>query len=394
MNTRYDRILFFDELPPDEQEAVRAQLSDDPELAETAAAWQAVRAAARDRLDADLPDRELLVLYALAEEGQDHHLSGAEQEALAAARPAIKQALAAHPALRDVVERVQTERAAFEAAWADHAAARSAATAPAQRSDRVPRTPDAHRTTGRWAFRLGVGTALIVLAVTVLFMLPRGGEEVTVTVAEGAPLRTVTFADGSTARLTEGTRLTYTPAEEKSPFNRAVALETGRAFFDVVTKPATFVVETPTARTAVLGTRFGVQASAEETSVVLATGRLAVATRSDTTRQVVLEPGQASRVRQSEAPTPPTAVDLNEALGWAGYFIFRNTPLAEAAQQLARHYEVTIAVDEALRDEAVTGTFERDQEIETILNVLGRTLNATVRAESAGAYRLVPAERP
>ena len=394
MSMQPNDLLFFDELSPAEQERARAKLQDDPAWAEALAAWQDVRAVVRSRLEADLPDRKLLVLYALDAEGQSHHLTAAEEEALEAARPQLEQALADHPALRHVVERIQDERAAFDAAWAEHAegsTAEEVSTASRVRRDRAPQASAAHEAGTRWAFRLGLGTALVVLAVIALFMLPRGPEPVTVAVAEDETLRTVAFADGSTARLAAGTQLTYTPAGEDATFNRTVALQDGRAFFDVATKPTTFVVETPAARTTVLGTRFGVETSTEETSVVLASGQVSVAARGDTTQRVTLAPGQTSRVRLAEAPTAPAAVNLNESLGWAGLFIFRSTPVSEAAQQLAQHYEVAITVDDALRDEAVTGTFEREQGISAILEVLSKTLNASVQTRADGTYRLLPA---
>jgi ferric-dicitrate binding protein FerR (iron transport regulator) len=59
------------------------------------------------------------------------------------------------------------------------------------------------------------------------------------------------------------------------------------------------------------------------------------------------------------------------------------------ADRLTQHYQTPVAVDPALRDQAVTGTFEHAQPLPDVLNALAATLNARVVSADDG-YRLQP----
>jgi ferric-dicitrate binding protein FerR (iron transport regulator) len=212
---------------------------------------------------------------------------------------------------------------------------------------------------------------------------------VTLEVAEGQT-QVVTLADGSTVRVLGGSRLTYADPDAATPFNRRVHLD-GRAFFEVVPGQQGFTVETPSGVTTVLGTSFGIQADAAAMDVVLASGRVAVASRSAPDQVVVLEPGQRSRVAANARPTTPEPIELTEALTWTGLFVFRATPLRTVAERLQAHYEVPVQVVPTLADERVTGTFEQEQPLTQVLRVLATTVDAEVRGDSKAGYILAPA---
>lgn len=392
MNERYEELLIESEQSPEARARLRAAMADDPELAEAVRQWETVRAALHDRLEANLPDCELLVLYALEEKGLAEHLSEAERERLADARNQLEAALASHPGLRDVVRDVQAACDEFEAQWAKHWSEPSASDEQRRpRSDRSPRPGLARQAERSWTRRLIAGTVLVVVAVAVLFLLPRGEETVTVETQTGEQ-RVVELADGSTVRLVDASRLSYAPVSGDDTFDRQVTLEEGRAFFEVAPASSPFVVETPTARATARGTMFGVQADPDMTEIVLASGNVSVAGRQGE-EAVDLKPGQASRVHRNEAPSTPSAVTLSDALAWTGLFIFRDTPLHTIAERLSQQYDATVEIHPDLAEEEVTGTFEQSQDIEAILGVLATTLDAEVEISESGTYRLVPDRR-
>lgn len=380
-------VLFFEELPPDRQAAVRDALADDPELARAFAHWRDVRAAIRSSIEDRVPSRRLMVLYALKEAGRDDVLSDREREELRRARPGLDEALARHPGLHDVIDRIQEDQAAFETAWVAHHAPE---TAPATRSsDRAPRRArPARRPRRAWPRRLGALAAVLLIAALGVFLLSRG-EDATVVATGPDEIRQLDLADGTTVRLMARSRLQYTPRDEGAAFDRRVVLTAGRAFFDVATASAPFVVETPTARATVRGTSFGVSVVPDETEVVLASGRVEVAARSAPDQVVALQPGQASRVAADAPPTAPESVDVAEALAWTDLFIFRDTPMAAIADRLAQHYEVDIMVAAPLQQQAVTGTFEHDRPLDQILNTIATALGAQVEVTASG-YRIGP----
>jgi len=404
MENRFDALLFGDDLSPEDRSSIQERLDDDPDLATAWAHWRAVRRRVRENLEETLPDRRLLVLYVLDQEGTDDPLSARERDVLEASRDEIARAIDAIPALEQVVERIREERADFEQVWATHIeeegplsrtdsldapSVRENGTGRPDRATRSPRSPETS-TSSRWSRRLAVAFSVAALAAVGVLLWPGAPSTTTVTVADGEE-QVETLADGSTVRLVGPATLSY-PAETEQ--TRKVSLEEGRAFFDVQPREETsFVVETPTARATVLGTQFGVATRADTTSVVLATGSVQVE-RPDgpTDERVVLKPGQRSWVADGNAPAAPTPVDLTDALNWTGLFVFRSTPLTAITERLQRRYDTQISVASSLADRTVTGTFDRDQSLQEVLQTLAATLGAEVRQESDDQYRLVPAQ--
>lgn len=396
--------LLFDSTPGSERRAeLEERLEENSDLATAWTHWCHVRACLREGLRDRLSDRRLLVLYVLAEEGHDEALTAEEREALDAAREDIERVFEESPALEHVVERIREERADFEEVWAAHAdsletapdgePAASEAAAPrreAERTDRAPRSPRSQGTSAvrRWTGRLAMAALVALIAVAALLFWPEASPTTTVTVADGAT-RTVTLDDGSTVRLAGPARLSY-PTDRPADTPRRVTLRDGRAFFDVPRREdgSSFVVETPTATATVLGTQFGVRTAADTTEVVLASGSVRVAAAESDEEGVVLSPGQKSWVARSGAPAAPTATDLTQALEWTGLFVFRAVPLASIADRLERRYDVQVTLADALADEPITGTFEREQPVRQILDALAATLGAEVQRDG-DQYRLV-----
>jgi len=398
MDDGYSPLLFEDDLSPDQQAALREQLEEDPELAEGWARWKRVRVQLRRRLQERLPDRRLLVLYALDQEGRSDALTHDERKALDAARDDIAEAIEAVPALNRVVERIQEERADFETVWAQHQDEARAGTADSERrsrparDERSPRQPARSREKEgerRWTWRLTVAALLIGAAVLAIFYGP--GEASRTTVTAGADeQRVVELNDGSTVRLVGAATLSYDP-EMSTTEDRRVTLARGRAYFDVVHRDdASFVVNTPAARAEVLGTQFGVTTGSDTTEIVLVEGKVRVGPDDEAKAEaMVLEPGERSTVQRGRSPSSPRPANLTKALDWTGLFVFRSVSTRAIAQRLSEHYDVSISVAPALADEPVTGTFEREQPVSQVLETVARTLGAEVETEK-GTYRLEP----
>ena len=390
MQDPLDAILFYDDLTPAQQEALRVACEDDPTLAETVAHWQQVRTAVRQSLNAHVPDRHLFVLYALDASGHADVLSEEERRELDAARPRLDEAVQIHPALADVAGQVEAACADFEACWTRHFSETRQAE-PQAAPDRKTRRHAPVRRMVRWSWRVAAAVAVVGFIAVMTLMLQRDRSLTTLTVAEGQTQQ-VELADGSTIRLLGGSTLTYADPAKATAFNRRVTL-TGRAFFDIVPDQQGFTVETPTALTTVLGTSFGIQADDEAMEVVLATGSISVASKALQEGMVVLQPGQMSRVARNALPSTPTPVDLSEALEWTGLFIFQAAPLNEVAGRLSDRYGIAVTVAAALDAERVNGTFTHEQTLQQILTTLATTLDATVRGNDTDGYTIEPAER-
>jgi len=377
MAADFDALPFPEELSPEEREALQALLQWEPALARALRHWEALQAYLRERVEAAVPDRRLLVFYALVRSGREALLTPEERAELEAARPALEQALQALPGLETVAEDIAAACADFEEAWAAHFPSEQRRMRPA--AERRPR-PLHRRPTYRWLVRLALSG--VVLALVGILWWQQTGQRVEWAVADGV-VEVRTLADGSMVRLVGPAVLRYA-----ARFDRRVQLE-GQAFLEVQPDTRPFVVETPEAVVTVLGTRFGVRSADGQTEVVLVEGRVALNGRGRTEAPVVLTPGQRSLVAAGQAPEPPEPVRVPEALRWTGLHVFDGMPLGEIARYLSDFYGVSIAVDASLAEEPIVGTFAQDQPLPEILQALAATLGARVEQLPDG-YRLIP----
>ncbi|MDT0631001.1 FecR family protein [Rubrivirga litoralis] len=382
MSTPLDRLALYDSLPPEERAAVAAALADRPALAEAFARWRSLRAEVRADLSRDLPDRALLVLYALAD---DDLLSDAERAHLDASRADLDAALAEHPGLAAAVRRIRADRAAFERAWAEAAAPPAApppsapprptrTAAPPRALDRPP-APDRRGGAGRWVWRTAalVAVAAFVALLTSVALRDAGWETVTASEAQ-----TLAFADGSTVELAPGARIMV--PEGGADDARAARLLGGQALFRVVRDASDpFEVTTPNAEVTVLGTTFSVRATDVRTEVVLASGAVALAPRAKPEAAVRLAPGERAEVLALDAPSAPERADLGAALAWVGEGV-RYSPAGHVAEQIGWRHGVPVTIDAALAAEPVNGGLSGD-DLRGAVGHLAQALRAAVDAD-------------
>lgn len=375
MDDRLYDLIFTDELPPEARRELVMALRHDPSLRKAFQRWRQVQRQLREEINASVPDRKLLVLYAL-QQSDDEVLSSREAERVQEARLQVEAALEAHPGLQDVIRRIRSEKETFDAVWAAHTRTRPASERSAAKLWRM---------TSRWQARAAAIVGFLILTAAVYFWVmqsDRSLEHVHTSVNEE---RSVQLADGSVVHLEEQTRLTYTVSASGEP--RYTRLD-GTALFEVASDERSFIVETPTATARVVGTTFGVAASADETTVTVADGRVAFSHPDDTVQAVVVSSGYSSRVVGDGSPTEPRAVDLTRELEWSSYLFFRDDTLRNVVARLSSQYDQPVGVDERLADETVTGTFRRDRSLDEILGVIATAVDARLERTSTGGYRL------
>lgn len=372
-------IFLAEDATPDERHALRQQMEVDEELRRRVVGWSEALQHQQASWEELLPDRRLLVLHALREGGRDDLLSDEDRALLDAGSDRIDAIQLRMTSFSDLKETVVNDCRAFTACWNSHYAVRRAGDRPAAR----PRSSRA----SRWLWRLPVAAALVAFAIVAVLVVQRDGEMASIATADGE-VRVIEFADGSSIRLLENSRLDYVPDGRQSVVNRRARLE-GRALFDIAPQQQGFLVETPVARVTVLGTLFGVDGAERATEVTLVEGRLAFANLLRKEAAVVLEPGQQSRVEGEAMPTAPVDVALDAALDWTGLFIFRGTTLKEIAARLSSHYDVTIDVHQSLETEQLTGTFDQDEPVVAILRALASAVGAQVE-ETPSRFRILP----
>ncbi|GAB5537485.1 MAG: hypothetical protein Rubg2KO_37340 [Rubricoccaceae bacterium] len=386
-----DALALYDTLSPDDRAALEDALKTDPELATAFQSWRSLRANVRRTLSETLPDRTLLVLHALAD--QDDVLTAAEHRQLEASQADIQTALDRHPALVAAVRRTRNDRDVFEAAWAEAAVevapvldtpARTPS-APARAGDREmeasPRVP-ASRRPSRWVWRSAAVAVIAAFAVLGTWMVQRdaGFDRI---VAEAD--QTVVMPDGSVANLAAGSVL-MVPTADREP--RQARLKSGSALFQIVPDAdAPFRLQTANADITVLGTTFGVEASEVQTEVALVAGSVSLAPRRQPDVAVRLQPGESSRVLAADPPSAPVPTTRADVLAWTGS-VPTSGPAGAVAERIGTQFGVSVAVDNALMGELVSGRFDQETTAYEALNVLALALGADVETSDSTAYRL------
>ena len=374
----YDALA--DALPAEDRAAVAQALEQSPALREAFARWQSLRAAVRADLGRALPDRALLVLYALRD---DDLLDADEQRRLDAAAPALRDAVERHPGLAAAVERIRADRDAFDAAWAGALAATPERTgprpaAPADRAAAAPPRRPAHRRPTRWVWRAASLAAVVAFA-AVLSMLALRDQGWDTLRPDAAT--TVALADGSSARLAAGSVLMVPTADGA----RQARLMSGEALFEIEHDAAApFHLQTANAEVTVLGTTFNVAVGEAETAVVLLDGAVELAPRERPAAAVRLAPGQRSRVVALDAPSAPAPADVGAAVAWSGRIVARGLTAEGVATRIAAATGVSVSVAGELQDEVVTGTFHAEEGAERAAETLAMALGARVEADGDG----------
>ena len=370
MNKILEAIIYFDELTADEQKALSEMLSERPELLQVFDYWQQLRKELNTSLNASLPERDVLVLYALNQH-QESLLSQAEKHTLSESIDSIELALTKHPSLSYVVDNIKNAQSDFLETWDSFTSSSSSSRtkifslSPAT----ILRVP---------AVRIAATFLILALSFYSIFTLWDYVGTETIKVEENG-FKTVHFDDGSEVRLVGASELSFSKPILLSSFDRFVKID-GNAYFDIAPSVQPFKVETSTALTEATGTQFSISSTAEHTEVVLANGQVTVSSRNISAPGVTLSPGQVSRVPRNEPPsTPEQLPNITDHLSWTNLLIFHFSPLETVVHHLSSHFDVLIQVSPTLAREPFKATFDPDTlSLDEALETLSFAFNAQV----------------
>ena len=313
-------------------------------------------------------------------------------ESPAAEAEAVRAWLAAHPADRQVVERL-SEAAAVPLADVDvEAALRNV-------HSRMTVQPSASRFTvvrgngGRWRPSFVVPSLLAAAAAAFAVAVLRRPHADPSAVAAVAQVYTtavgqrdsITLSDGSHVILGPDSRLTV--ASNYGSATRAVELR-GDGYFDVrhdAAKP--FSVRVGRAVVEDIGTTFAVESDAgDTTTVAVISGSVRLrASDSSTNSGAVLAAGdRGSMSANGHVQAYPHTV-TDDAAWTSGRLVFRDVSLARVAGELRRWYGVSLHIkDSSLVNRHVTATFNGEP-VDQVLKIIGLALGAHIERQGDSA---------
>ncbi|SIT30008.1 FecR family protein [Filimonas lacunae] len=179
----------------------------------------------------------------------------------------------------------------------------------------------------------------------------------------------VQLPDGSEVWLNAGSEIRYPLNFEKGI--RLVELK-GEAYFDIVQQAkAPFMVKVDGVEVNVLGTRFTINAYADEPAIAttLIEGSVSVHAGG---KQSLLKPNQAAIKPRSTEELKVVEVDADNATGWLkNKFVFDNMKLDEIMRSIERWYGITVVyADNVNRNIVFTGSTPMNQNLSEVIKVL------------------------
>ena len=198
---------------------------------------------------------------------------------------------------------------------------------------------------------------------------PRGGEY------------TLVLSDGTTVYLNAESNLVFPEAFPGE--SREVTLE-GEAYFEVTkseSKP--FIVKTNEYDIKVYGTAFNVSAYESDnfTHTTLVEGSVGLTYNKD---EIKLEPGEQANLNKTTHEISKKEVDTYVYIAWKdGKFVFANESLENILKRLSRWYNTEAYYEkEKLKNYHFSGTLNRYDNIDEILNMIALTTNIKFKIEN------------
>lgn len=183
-----------------------------------------------------------------------------------------------------------------------------------------------------------------------------------------------TMADGTRIWVNSSSEVRF--PDHFSGEKREIYIE-GEVYLEVARdEEHPFIVHTGENQVQVLGTKFNLTAYPEEPKVVttLVEGSVEFKNISSGVR---LKPGEQSTLDKETNKLEKQKVDVSVYTSWVtGTFEYERMPLSDIIRQLSRWYDVQFVFEaQEFRDHIFTGIVKRDQSLEDVLSIIGKTTN-------------------
>jgi ferric-dicitrate binding protein FerR (iron transport regulator) len=178
----------------------------------------------------------------------------------------------------------------------------------------------------------------------------------------------IVLPDGSKVWLNASSSLHFPTAFTGN--TREVEL-VGEGYFEIAAnKEKPFYVNVNGMQIEVLGTRFNVNAYANENAIKTSLLSGSVKIKMGNTSSL-LKPGQQGIVKKDHNDIEVAKVDVNEAIAWKnGLFQFDNADIKTIMRQISRWYDVEVAYEGKIPDRRFEGKITREAQLSDVLRIL------------------------
>jgi transmembrane sensor len=203
--------------------------------------------------------------------------------------------------------------------------------------------------------------------------------------------RQIKLSDGSVMHLDAGAEVSVS----MSPGERHLELAKGRAYFEVAhDKARPFSVTANGTRTVALGTRFEVSIQAQDVSISLAQGSVAITDVAEPEKwREVLVPGQQLQIHADHDQRARSEVDASAIASWStGRLVFNGMPLNKVLDEINRYASIKIHLgDSELANIPIGGNFVAGADSNEFVETLAAVV--PLRSVRTGANEIVLFQR-
>lgn len=215
----------------------------------------------------------------------------------------------------------------------------------------------------------GIAATILLCIAFGFYFYNTGDKDDWTRLASGNSIETFLLPDSTAVTLSPQSTITYQLSDFK---NKRRINMTGKVFF-AVTKDAEhpFEVYGQLFRVTVLGTRFQVSESSQESNVYVVSGKVLFAAKEQQEGVVLTERMEATLTYGWQKPEVVTPGSINQTAWATKTFSFDNTPIAEVLSELSAFYHVQLTTDDtgkSLNGEFTTNSL--DEIIDLIENAL------------------------
>lgn len=241
-----------------------------------------------------------------------------------------------------------------------------------------------HRRWRRWAGGLGAALAAGLIAIVAMPRIMHKGAQPDLVQTAPGERRSITL-DGTVIALNGGSRLRLDRGDMRS-----ATLERGEAFFAVRHDAAhPFTVRAGGSVFQDIGTAFDVVEQARSTKVAVREGALLYDPGGAAVR---LDGGQSISIADNNAAV--RTIDTAAVGGWrVGRLSYRDAPLADVADDVARSIGEPVAVDPMLAGRQFSGVVQIDIDRPRMFRRMAAVMGVDIRRDPKGWRMVIPTRR-
>ena len=236
-----------------------------------------------------------------------------------------------------------------------------------------------NKTRSLYSFLSVAASLILIVGALTLFQL--NSNELTITAENGT--ESVKFDDGSQIWINEGSQLVYPKKFNKN--YRTVQLK-GEGFFEIAKDPnRPFIVNLESVKVRVLGTRFNISETGNQTEVAVKSGRVLVSTSTDS---IELKKNEVANYLINSGLIKLNQSTVNRDYWRSKRFVYQNKSLLYIMKELKQLFQIDYQIDNKDLLKCEISILINSIDIEEVLNKICDTLDIEVSKTNETQYIL------